>query len=138
MKFESSNHQSFVSVVPSPENGWPSFCVEAVVNLGHSESSATNGDVAFTNLTRFVGQLDLFVLNRSVCPRLEGTYDTCLELRAEGREVILSFRVGSASGAAGYCLSGSFAVEESALVPWLEAAKHLQERPDSSLQGRRP
>ncbi len=138
MKFESIDQQSFVSVVPNPENDWSSFCVEAAINLEHSQFSATNSDVALTNLARFVSQFDLFVLNRSVRPRLDGTYDTYLELRAEGRDVILSFRVGSASGAANHGLSGSFAVAEGALSPLVEAAKRLQKWPNNSLQARRP
>lgn len=97
-----------------------------MVNLGHSRFSATNSDVALANLARFVGDLDRFVLDRSARPRLEGTYDTFLELRAEGRGVILSFRVGSAVGVASHGLSGSFAIEEGALLPLVEAAGRLQ------------
>lgn len=138
MKLQSADHKSFVSVVPNPENDWSSFRAEATVNLGHSGFSAASSDIALTNLAGFVAQLDLFILDRSLCPRLEGTYDTYLELRAKGREVILSFRIGSASGAASFGLSGSFAVEESALLPLVDATRDLQAAPGNSPQGRRP
>ncbi len=105
-------------------------CGLRVLELGHSQSSATNSDGALTNLAAFVRQLDEFMLERSVRPRLEGTYGTYLELRAHGREVIVSLLVGSASGAAEFELSGSFAVEAGALPAALEAAERLQEAPD--------
>lgn len=117
IRFESTDRRSFVSLAPNLDLDWPSFRIEAVVDLGHSTFSASNGDVALTHLAAFVDQLDRFITDRSLRPRLDGTYDTFLELDAKGRVVMLSFRVGGVSVAAGGNLSGSFELDEAALLP---------------------
>ncbi|MBP7864932.1 MAG: hypothetical protein KA419_03200 [Acidobacteria bacterium] len=103
--------------------GYASFAVEAQVDIGHGQFRAWNADVHFLNLEAFAAELDRFVLDRSLAPRLEGTYDTFLALSASGNAVFLAFQVGDAfcgRKTVDFRLSGAFEIDPGTLTALAE------------------
>lgn len=128
MKIESRDHTSWITIDDVGENGRPAFRVETYVDVGHGRFIASNEDVSFFRLEEFATELDSFVLNRGLAPRLAGTYDTTIQFRAEGRTIWVEFVIGDAYGgnprAQTYALTGGFEIEEGALVSLAAGFRH--------------
>lgn len=125
-KIYSIDGKSFIDLARNYGNDWTSFQIEARIDIGHAQFSGKNCDLCLLNLPEFIAGLDQFILDRTVRPRLEGTYDTCLTFTASGRRIRMEFTVGS------YCiapqkLTGSFEVLEESLFPLLSALHTLSD-----------
>lgn len=122
MKLESDTKAAFIELSRNSENDWPSFRIAAAMALGHSYFAAENADIALLNPADFLRQLDAFILDRSIRPRLEATYDTWIEMTGKGRRISVRFCVGSLSGFEPVTLQGMFEIEESSLMTVLAQA----------------
>jgi hypothetical protein len=117
MKIYSSDKKSwlgFKSMVDE-EHDYSSFLLEVFVDLGHSFFQGKNTDLHFFCIDDFISQLNAFILDRSLQPRLEGTYDTYLMFKGEANNVILSFYVGSAycgKETYSYAVQGAFDIDQ--------------------------
>lgn len=130
MKIVSVDSKTWISVERHEDpGGYASFEVEAQVDIGHGQFRAWNVDVQFLNLGTFTDELDRFVLDRRLAPRLEGTYDTVLAFSASGAAVILTFCVGDAfcgRKTVEFRLTGAFEIEPGCLTAiGAELRKHL-------------
>ena len=95
------------------------YSIEVKFDIGHSVFNATNKEVIFTNGAEFKSTLNEFVMNRDLCPKLEGTYDSYVSFKAVGNNVVLSVNVGSAfcsSSTFAYSTSGEFEVSQEYLT----------------------
>lgn len=133
MKIVSVDSNTWVSVERHEDpGGYASFAVEAQVDIGHGQFRAWNADVQFLNLGNFTAELDRFVLDRRLVPRLEGTYDTFLAFCASGTAVYLDFRVGDAfcgRKTVDFRLAGAFEIDPGCLTAiGEELRKHLPPR----------
>ena len=93
---------------------------EASVSYGHGKFSALNTDVQFIEITEFSVEFDLFIMQRSLTPRLAGTYDSFISFTAIGTQVAVSFCIGDAFCGRGLGteeprLSGRFAIDSECL-----------------------
>lgn len=125
MRIEAIDGKSWIEIVRVPANDWPSFCINASVDIGHAAFSATNPDVALLRLPEFAARLDAFVLDRKVAPVLEGAYDTEIRFRADGRTISVAYRIGGATARQAHALTGGFEVAEGALLSLAQAARAL-------------
>ncbi|MBI1889466.1 MAG: hypothetical protein HYS18_02340 [Burkholderiales bacterium] len=75
---------------------YASFTFGASVNIGHGMFKAVNKDINFFNFQFFVEELDAFILDRSLQPKLSGTYDSYLEFVGVSSSVSIRFRIGDA------------------------------------------
>lgn len=125
MKIEAIDGKSWIAIARVPGNDWPSFRIDAAVDIGHAAFSATNPDVALLRLPEFAARLDAFVLDRTLTPVLEGAYDTEIRFRAEGRTVSVAFRIGGETPRQAHALTGGFEIAEGALLPLAQAARAL-------------
>ncbi|ABD81592.1 hypothetical protein [Saccharophagus degradans] len=116
MKIVSSDNKFWVELVKvEDEYGYSAFSIYGYADLGHSKFEAKNNDVHLLNLPEFISKFDRFILDRTLVPKLEGTYDSYLEFKCVGSPVILTYNIGSA-----YCgttnsefgFTGSFEVEQ--------------------------
>ncbi len=106
------------------------FTLNASVDIGHGVFKAANADVHFLNLEAFVRELDAFIMDRTLKPRLEGTYDSYIEFSGTPFRVAISFCVGDAfSGyaraSAHFALTGAFEIEQDFLSSALEQFRGL-------------
>ena len=126
MRLTSANSLSWVEVSPSGDEHYSSFSVACAVDIGHGRFAGENVDVHLFDLPGFAEDLDRFVLDRNIRPRLEGTYGTFIEVWRPPdtvNEVRVSLAIGDAyagSAAAGGCefkLEGSFPIDQGHLNP---------------------
>jgi hypothetical protein len=121
MRIISSNARCSVEIEHDAQDNYASFSISGLVDLGHGRFSGENQDVHFLNLATFVAQLDAYILNRSLRPTLEGTYDTKVIVwtpEAHRNVVMLSFSIGDADAGApttNYRFEGSFAIDQDML-----------------------
>ena len=55
---------------------YSSFLFEVYIDLGHSIFHSKNSDIQIFDINSFADELNEFLLNRNVKPKLEGTYDS--------------------------------------------------------------
>lgn len=113
-------------------SGYDSFSFHANVDIGHGAFSAKNEDVHFFDLSTFVAQLDSFVLDRTVQPCLNGTYDSFLSLSGTPSSVNLRFRVADAFSGykqvnTSFALTGAFDIEPDFLFSVLRHFREMLE-----------
>lgn len=110
MKVSSTDSQSWFLVnYNQDQNGYDSFSIEVNFDVGHSAFHGKNTDVHFLNLAGFIIELDAFILNRNLQPRLLGTYDSVLVLKAEATgNITVSLIIGSSLENKDYRVQGSF------------------------------
>ncbi|MDQ3058591.1 MAG: hypothetical protein M3R45_03575 [Pseudomonadota bacterium] len=113
-------------------SGYDSFSFHANVDIGHGLFSAKNEDVHFFDLPTFVAQLDAFILDQTIQPCLNGTYDSFLSLSGTPSSVNLRFCV--ADGFSGYkqvntpfALTGAFDIEPDLLFSVLTHFREMLE-----------
>lgn len=76
MKIVSSDNKFWVELVKvEDEYGYSAFSIYGYADLGHSKFEAKNNDVHLLNLPEFISKFDRFILDRTLVPKLEGTYD---------------------------------------------------------------
>jgi hypothetical protein len=98
MRIGSTDGKVWLELTRNQAEPHASFAIECSVDVAHGSFRARNSDVHFFNLEEFAKALDAFVLDRTLTPRLEGTYDTRVELsRPRSKNaVMLSFVIGDA------------------------------------------
>ena len=111
---------------------YDSFSFSASIDIGHGLFKAANNDIHFLNLPTFVAQLESFVRDRMPQPRLDGTYNSYLELSGTPSSATIHFRIGDAfSGYTDvntqYSFTGAFDVEPDQLFPMLDQFRGLLE-----------
>jgi hypothetical protein len=73
-----------------------SFEIEVYAGIRNGQFHAKNLKIHLFNLEEFVAEFDRFILDRSLGPRLEGTYNTFIAFSATGNTVICQYRLGGA------------------------------------------
>jgi hypothetical protein len=131
MRIISSNARCSVEIERDTQDNYESFSISGWVDLGHGRFSGENQDVHFLNLATFVAQLDAYILNRSLRPTLEGTYDTKVIVwtpEAHRSVVMLSFAIGDAHAGApttNYRFEGAFEIDQDMLSRSLAGLREL-------------
>ncbi|MCL2829947.1 MAG: hypothetical protein FWD77_04315 [Betaproteobacteria bacterium] len=127
MRITSADQHSWMEINSRPDtanSGYESFSLEASVDIGHGQFRGINNDVHFLNIAEFAASLDAFVTDRSLAPRLEGSYDSFIQLSGTVNEIILEFRIGDAF--CGYArtlefqVSGAFEINQEYLLSLVE------------------
>ena len=120
MKISSSDRRCWISIErPAGAHPHAAFAVEASVQIGHGRFHARNSDIHWTNGQEFSKDLDKFMTNRGLRPRLKGTYDSFIGFSGSATSVMLEFAVGDAfvgDRTHQYLLCGSFDVEHDRLL----------------------
>jgi hypothetical protein len=92
--------------------------VEASINNGRFYGR--NNDIYFLNIDEFAASLDAFVTDRSLSPRLEGTYDSFICIYGKANQVFLEFVIGDAfcvrPKTVQFRISGAFEFEQEYLL----------------------
>ena len=132
MKIYSIDRKSWISILPKKdEAGYSSFSVEAFVEIGHGRFEARNSDIQWLNLVAFAKDLSQFVENRSIRPKLEGTYDTVVYLSGNASVVHLEFAIGDAyygNKTHTYLLKGSFELDQEYLLEMVQSFESMQNK----------
>ena len=108
LRIISPDRKSWIEMRPLKDYGGGMIVAEfeASVDYGHGRFTALNTDVIFHRLTEFSSEFDKFITQRSLTPRLFGTYYCLLEFTGIGSQASVSFCVGDA-----YC-GGPHGTEE--------------------------
>lgn len=119
MKISSRSGNDWISIsIGCDTQGYSSIEMEAFLTHGISSFHAKQLDLQFFKISQFVDALDKFITDRSLMPKLEGTYDSFLSFRAIGSTVRLEFAIGdeiSSKAPTVYCLRGAFDIDQSYL-----------------------
>lgn len=118
MKIFSSDTRSWLRIERTKTGEYVGFEVEARIDVGHGRFHVQNDDVQWLNVADFAAELETFVLNRSVSPRLEGTYDSFLKIRAFSNLVNMEFAIGDTfcgNRTHEYLFEGSFEIDQETL-----------------------
>jgi hypothetical protein len=110
--------------------GYSGYQIEADVDIRHGRFYAKNIDVQFLNWDEFVSEYNRFILDRSLTPRLVGTYDSYIAFTGNGTAVYLQFCLGDAfcgRKTVGFRQSGEFEVEQQTLLQYLAGFRALME-----------
>lgn len=129
MKISSQDNLSWLKIECGGDPaGYLGFQVEAHVDIGHSQFDAKNSDVHFSKLEIFVAEFDRFITDRTLSPRLEGTYDTFIVFSGRGSAVMVQYRIGSAFGnkSACYYQSAEFEVMQEYLLECMAGFRELK------------
>jgi hypothetical protein len=97
MKIESKDHNSYINIECLGDPYYSSFFVETELAKSSNQYyfKGHNKDVHFFKLDEFIKDLDHFITDRKIKPRLQGTYDFCLDVQAiESTRVWLTIYVG--------------------------------------------
>ena len=121
MKISSNDRRCWISVErPARAHPHTPFALEASVQIGHGHFHARNSDIHWTNGREFSTDLDRFMTNRGLRPRLiSAACDSFVEFSGSARSVILEFAVCDAfcgDRTHRYLLRGSFDVEQDQLL----------------------
>jgi hypothetical protein len=133
MKIKSHDDKQWIEIEQSLDVGYPSYKFQVSIDIGHNLFTGENNDMYFLNLEEFIGNLDSFILNREIKPKLEGTYNCFVEFYRPGNKniIMVSFYVGSTyagfSDTASYGLKGCFEFNAEYLNEVLEGFKEFQE-----------
>ena len=93
----------------------------------------------FLNLAVFTSEMDNFFTDRSILPRLNGTYDSFIEISGSVSHVFIKFCIGDADCGAKthqYNLYGSFEIDQEYLVPFIKVMKSIKSWSRNNVQVR--
>jgi len=115
-----------------PAVGYDAFSFRARVDIGHGAFQAVNKDIQFLDLPDFVSRLESFIHDRSVTPRLNGTYDSFLMLSGTVSRVGVDFSLadeftGYGTGCTPFVFTGAFETEPDRLHALLAQSRELLE-----------
>ncbi len=117
MRITSSDFKSWISIEQHGDEQYSSFKVKAFVDIEHGSFSGENTDVQFLNIKVFIIELDEFILNRTLHPKLEGTYNSFIEFykATNNNAILVNFSIGDAysgySEIASYSIKGTFEID---------------------------
>ncbi len=134
MIIESISHDSYITIEHIGDSNYHSFCIEAELGKDHHLEyfKGFNRDVQLLNLDKFIKDLNSFITDRKMKPRLEGTYDFCIEIQAIGAtrafliiylgydKVITEFKTFR------YCVSGCFEIDLEYMNQMVQNFKELK------------
>ena len=130
MKIVGSNSGSWLRVnrLDDASGHYFGYDAEVRVEITHGSFQGRNRDLQFMNLPVFVAELERFITNRHLFPRLEGTYDSFIQFCSVGSQVHVEFSIGDA-----YCGSkihefkvrGGFEINQDYLSDMLRGWKEL-------------
>ena len=129
MKILSSENKSYFQIKRTSDEGYSGFDVEVLVDIGHGQFRAQNQDLQWLNIPEFTAQLDGFINDRRLIPRLEGTYDSFLEFSESVNVVVVAFAVGDAfcgNKTHEFLLRGSFEISQDMLIAVAQEFGSLQ------------
>lgn len=129
MKIYSVNKKSWLAVTQIKDGAYTAISVEVLVDIGHGIFNAKNIDIQFLNLDTFSSELNHFMTDKSVLPRLNGTYDSFIEISGSVSHVFIKFCIGDADCGAKthqYSLSGSFEVDQKHLASFKKMMKSIK------------
>ena len=117
MKIYSKDQNSWLTFDHNVDDNhdYSAFSLEAFIDLDHSSFQGKNIDLHFFDIDNFIAKLDAFVLDRSIQPKLEGTYDTYIMFKGNGTHIFISFSIGSAycgTETYFYSVQGTFEVSQ--------------------------
>ncbi|GAA6140041.1 hypothetical protein NBRC116583_37880 [Arenicella sp. 4NH20-0111] len=114
MKIVSTDNQCELTIENGEDEFGYNFCsLAAKIGSGTCEFTGCNNDVTFTNMIEFIKDLDSFILNRELEPKLEGTYGSYLLFKGTSTYVALTFKIGGAfcgTETFSYSITGTFEV----------------------------
>ena len=122
MKISSNDRRCWISVErPAGAHPHTPFALEVSMQFGHEYFHARNGDIHWTNGQDFSKDLDRFMTNRDLRPRLNcAANGSFVGFSGSATSVILEFAVGDAflgdRTMHQYLLRGSFDVEQDRLL----------------------
>lgn len=119
MRLVSTDNQSELTItVVEDEHGYKASSLTAQISLGHSEFKGSNSDINFLNLPDFIRDLDAFILNRKIEPKLNGTYGSYILFRGTNTSVAIIFKIGGAfcgTDTYNYSVTGTFEIDQGQL-----------------------
>jgi hypothetical protein len=120
VKISSSDRRCWINIERAARaHSHAAFAVEVSVQIDHGEFRARNSDIHWVNAREFSKDLDKFMTDRGIHPRLNGTYDSVVGFSGSATSVILEFALGDAfrgDRTHQYLLRGSFDVEQDRLL----------------------
>ena len=129
MKIYGIDKKSWLEVAPVKDGSYTATSVEVKIDIGHGYFSAKNLDMHFQNLDTFISELDHFITDRDIAPRLNGTYDSFIEISGSVSHAFIKFCIGDENCGAKthqYSLCGSLEIEQEHLVPFLKIMKSIK------------
>ncbi len=128
MKIISIDGNQSIEIIMYHDQYYTSFSMNVSVDIKHGRFTGENIDLQFLNLHTFVRTLEMFIMDKKVIPKLEGTYDSFIEfVQIPNGNILLNFTIGDAycgySNTVDYSLSGSFEFSPKALNQILDACK---------------
>ena len=129
MKIYSIDKKSWFEIKPIKDGSYTAVSVEVKIDIGHGAFSAKNIDMHFLNLAVFTSELDSFITDKSVVPKLNGTYDSFIEISGSVSHAFIRFCIGDEDCGAKthqYSLCGSLEIEQEHLVPFLKIMKSIK------------
>ncbi len=129
MKITSSDNSCAITIqTPDEGGGYSGLIITTKTVIEHGCFEGRNKDIHLLNLEIFIREFDNFISNRSLTPRLNGTYDTYLAFSTYKNSVVCEYRLGDASAShktTRVYLSGEFTIEQECLLELLRGFKAL-------------
>jgi hypothetical protein len=121
MKIFAKDHPSWIEIkrFVDEANQYSNYEISVAIDIGHGQFTAKNIDVHFLNMAEFQSELNSFIANRPAAPRLEGTYNTYLELAGTSNGVLLRFKIGDVfcgTETINYLFEGTFEISQESLL----------------------
>ncbi len=121
MKIKSIDNNSWITINYSGDSNYSSYQIEALVDIGHGHFTAKNIDQVFLNTEAFLEVLERFITDRSLTPKLYGTYDTYLKFYSTKKDIIMiEFSIGDSqcghTQTIDYSLNGAFEITQEDLM----------------------
>lgn len=121
MKIYAADHHSWIEInrFVDEANGYINYDLSVFIDIQHGQYTTKNKDAHLLNIEEFNSEFDRFITNRSLRPKLEGTYDSYLEFAGISNNVILRFKIMDAFcgiETVDYIFEGAFEVSQESLL----------------------
>jgi len=136
LRITSIDSRAWVEITPGKSE--LSFSIECMIDRGEglfrgeSLFHGKNTDFHFLNIEEFISDLDKFILERNISPKLNGVYGPCLEFYRSTKRttaVMVHFSVGDDSSAYSdnveFKTSGTFEINSEFLNDYLKDFNEL-------------
>jgi hypothetical protein len=128
MKINSIDKKSWFAVKTVKDGTYTAVSVDVQIDIGHGVFNAKNIDMHLLNLVVFTSDLNNFITDRSILPRLNGTYDSFIEISGSISHVFIKFCIRDEDCGATthqYSLCGSFEIDQKHLIPLIKLMKSI-------------